>query len=337
MAQGCNKKIFTYLAPVIFIFFSLDGFSQKPDTLITKLDSLQKSTDTTGKQINNTDPSAFNENTVITLPAYFILLGSDMKQAFTTPFHLQRKDLGNIGKFVLAEVALSFADKPIQRNALDLRNNNKTVRGISNYVTQFGGLYEVYTLLALGSYGFIFKSQKLKTSTLLATQSYLTAGAVSMVFKKLSGRQRPNFYDGTGAGASGQFRGPFSKLENAAGYKTNSSFPSGHTTGAFAAATVFALEYKKTPWIPVLSYSVATLIGLSRITENKHWLTDIVAGAALGFLTGQQVVNNYHRYARIRNGETNKLTKETKKKNTLSFNLNYSSGQVIPGLIYQIN
>lgn len=337
MTHQLKNKMTKYLATTAFVFYSLSVFSQKPDTLISKLDSLQKATDTTGKQINNTDPSAFNENTVITFPAYFILLGSDMKQAFLTPFRLQKKDLGNVAKFALLEVALSFADKPVQRNALDLRNNNKTVRDVSNYVTQFGGLYEVYTLLALGTYGFVFKSQKLKTSTLLATQSYLTAGAVSTVLKYLSGRQRPNFYDGTGAGASPQFRGPFYNLENSAGFKTNSSFPSGHTTGAFAAATVFALEYKKTPWIPVLSYSVATLIGLSRITENKHWLTDIVAGAALGFLTGQQVVNNYHRYARIRNGETNKLTKETKKKNTLSFNLNYSSGQVRPGLIYNIH
>lgn len=337
MTHEFKNKIKRYVLASTFVFYSLSAFSQQPDTLINKLDSLQKATDTTGKQINNTDPSAFNENTVITFPAYFILLGSDMKQAFLTPFRLQKRDLGNVAKFALLEVGLSFADKPIQRNALDLRNNNRTVRGISNYVTQFGGLYEVYTLLALGTYGFILKSQKLKTTTLLATQSYLTAGAVSTVVKFLSGRQRPNFYDGTGAGASPQFRGPFYKLENAAGYKTNSSFPSGHTTGAFAAATVFALEYKKTPWIPVLSYSVATLIGLSRITENKHWLTDIVAGAALGFLTGQQVVNNYHRYARIRNGETNKLTKLPTKKNTLSFNLNYSSGQVISGLIYKIN
>ena len=337
MEQGISIKAGRFSGVIFCILFTFSGFSQQVDTLINKLDSLQKSTDTTGKQINNTDPSAFNENTVITFPAYFILLGSDMKQAFMTPFHLQKRDLGNIAKFALLSGALSFADKPIQRNALDLKNDNRTVRGISDYVTRFGGIYEVYTLLALGSYGFIFKSQKLKTTTLLASQAYLTGGAVETVAKFLSGRQRPNFYDGTGTAASARFHGPFHKLENSAGYKTNSSFPSGHTTVAFAAATVFALEYKKTPWIPVLSYSVATLIGLSRITENKHWLTDIVAGAALGFLTGQQVVNNYHRYAKIRNGETNKLIKEGKKKNTLSFNLNYSSGQVMPGLIYKIN
>lgn len=307
---------------------SSNSFSQKPDTLIKKLDSLQKSTDTTGKQINNTAPAAFNENTVMTPKAYFILLGSNMKQAFTKPFHMKKKDIGNALRFILLEAALTFADKPIQRNALDLRNNNSTVRGISDYVTRFGGTYEVYTLLGLGAESFIFKNQKLKTTTLLATQAYLTGGAVESVVKFLSGRERPTYYDPNVSGPSGRFHGPLYKGTDINGNKVNSSFPSGHTTVAFAAATVFAMEYKNKPLVPIISYTAATLIGLSRITENKHWLTDIIAGAALGFLTGQQVVNNYHRYQKIKSGEATR-------KGTLSFNLDYSMGSVMPGVIYK--
>jgi membrane-associated phospholipid phosphatase len=77
-------------------------------------------------------------------------------------------------------------------------------------------------------------------------------------------------------------------------------FLRGHTTLAFAAATVYAMEYRNKPLIPVLAYTAASLIGLSRITENKHWATDVVAGAALGYLSGRQVVNNYHRYAKLK-------------------------------------
>ncbi len=327
--ENLSKRILT---SIFFVSITFCGFAQKPDTLITKLDSLHKKNDSTGyKQVNNTDPSAFNENTVIKFGDYFVLLGSDMMQAFTAPFHLKKRDLGNLAKFAAAEVALSFADKPIQRNALDLRNNNKGIRDVSDYVTRFGGTSEVYTLVALGSYGFIFKDQKLKTTTLLATQAYLTGGAVESVIKFLSGRQRPYYYDPNAAGPEPRFRGPFYKGTDAAGNKINSSFPSGHTTVAFAAATVFAMEYRNKPLIPIISYSVATLIGLSRITENKHWATDILAGAALGFLTGQQVVNNYHRYAKIRNAEAKK------KQNTLTFNLNYAFGTVMPGLVYKIN
>lgn len=59
------------------------------------------------------------------------------------------------------------------------------------------------------------------------------------------------------------------------------------------------MEYKEKPLIPIISYTAATLIGLSRGTENKHWATDVLVGAALGYLSGKQVVNNYHRYAEL--------------------------------------
>lgn len=307
--------------------------AQQPDTLLKKLDSLRANNDTS-KQVNNTSESAYTDETKITLPGYFILLGSNMKQSFTKPFHMKKKDWRNLALFAGLQVGLSFADKPIQRNALDFRDNNKSVRDVSDYITRFGGLYEVYTLLGLAATGYATKNLKLRTTTLLASQSYLTAGAVQFATKFLFGRQRPSYIDPGTLQPEPTFRGPFYKPTDALGNRTNSSFPSGHTTGAFAAATVFSLEYKDKKLVPFISYGFATLIGLSRITENKHWLTDIIAGAALGYITGQQVVNNYHRYARIRNGETDM---KAKRKNQLSFMLDYNMGVVQPGLVYRIN
>ena len=319
-----------YICSLIALLFSIDVYAQKPDTLIRKLDSLQKKTDTTGKQVNNTDPSAFDENTVITPAAYFILLWSDTKQAFTAPFHLQKRDWKNVAYFALAEAALSFADKPIQANAVSLNANNKTLRGISDYITRFGGDYEIYTLLGLGAEGFLFHNQKLKTTTLLATQAYLVGSAVEISVKFLTGRQRPNYNDPSGS-PQPRFHGPFYIGKDANQSYIDGSFPSGHTTVAFAAATVFAMEYKNKPLVPIISYAAATLIGLSRLTENKHWATDIMAGAALGFLTGQQVVNNYHRYAKLRNGEAKKTL------GTAVFNLHFQQGVLMPGVVYRFN
>lgn len=96
---------------------------------------------------------------------------------------------------------------------------------------------------------------------------------------------------------------------------------------AFAAATVFAMEYADRPWIPVLSYSAASLIGLSRITENKHWLTDVLAGAVLGYLTGRQVVNNYHRYAKIKQPER-------RRRGRLTWDMRYQFGNLQPAVVY---
>ena len=188
-------------------------------------------------------------------------------------------------------------------------------------------MYEGYTLAALGAYGLIFKNEKLKTTTLLATQAYITGGAVGSVLKFVSGRTRPSYYD-AGMEAEPKFLGPFSRTSrDASGKKVYSSFPSGHTTVAFAAATVFASEYKNKPIVPIIAYTAASLIGVSRITENKHWATDVFVGAAIGFLTGKQVVNNYHRYAKLKSAE--------KLKNAVSFHLNYSYGHWEPGLVYK--
>ncbi len=310
---------------LVMLSFPVAGFAQK-DSLINKLDSLSRKKDSSGKQINNINPAAYNENTQLNFKTYFILLGSSLKQEFTKPFHMNKKDWLNFGKFAVVTVAIGFADQPIQQAALKLRNRNTGINNVSNYVTNFGGLYEGYTLAALGAYGLIFKKDKMVTTTLLATQAYITGGALETVLKFLSGRTRPSFYP-AGVVAKPRFLGPFSKTsKDASGKKVYSSFPSGHTTVAFAAATVFASEYRNRPLIPIIAYSAATLIGASRITENKHWTTDVVVGAAVGFLAGKNVVNNYHRYAKIKAEEA--------KKNTVTFNLNYSFGHLEPGLVY---
>lgn len=305
----------------------------KADTLIKKLDSLAKKADSTGTQRNNINPSAYNENTKLNGRSYFILLGSSIKQEFTKPFHMKKRDWLRLGKFAVVAGGLALADEPIQKWALNLRQQSSTVRSAGKFITNFGFQYEFYTLAAFGAYGVIFKSQKVKTTTLLATQSVIAALLVSSVVKTLTGRTRPNYYSELSE-AEPKFLGPFGNLSrDATGKHSNGSFPSGHTTAAFAAATVFAVEYRNKPIIPIIAYSMASLVGISRITENKHWATDVLTGAALGYLTGRQVSFNYHRFAKIKNDEKRKAA--AAKKN-LSFNLQYNFGKLMPGLVWHI-
>ena len=327
-----NMHIKTLLISSLLVLISFAVKAQEPvkaDTLIKKLDSLAKKTDSTGKQINNIAPDAYNENTKLSAKAYFVLLGSSIKQEFTKPFHMKGRDWNRLGKFALVEGALFFADEPIQRNALDLRQHSAFVRNAGKYITNFGFQYEIYSLAGFGLYGILAKSQKVKTTTLLATQSVITATIVESVIKTISGRTRPNYYN-LFSEAEPSFKGPFTSLKNSpSGTGSNSSFPSGHTAAAFAAATVFAVEYKNKPFIPIIAYSMATLVGVSRITENKHWTTDVVAGAALGYLTGRQISFNYHRYAKIKNGEA-------KKASNVSLNMQYHFGRMMPGLVWRL-
>ncbi|WP_239986563.1 MULTISPECIES: phosphatase PAP2 family protein [Arenibacter] len=64
------------------------------------------------------------------------------------------------------------------------------------------------------------------------------------------------------------------------------SFPSGHTATAFMGAEFLYQEYKSvSPWIGVAGYLVATGTGMFRVYNDRHWITDVVAGAGIGILS----------------------------------------------------
>lgn len=68
--------------------------------------------------------------------------------------------------------------------------------------------------------------------------------------------------------------------------KQLTSFPSGHTAQAFAAATFMAKEYgHKSIWYSIGAYTVATGVGAMRVMNNRHWVSDVVVGAGIGILT----------------------------------------------------
>ena len=315
---------------VVLFLVPAIGFCQQKDTLIKKLDSVSKVQPDSAKNRNNDiKQENYNEVTKLNTRTYFLLLGSDIKQQFSAPFHIKTKDYSKIAAFTLAAGAIIAADESINELAVNIRNNNPAVAEVSKYVTRFGGVYEAYTLAGLAAYGIVFKNEKLKTTTLLATQAYLSSTLAFESLKFISGRQRPIYYDPKTGEDDPTWHGPFYRFKKTPyGTKppvaTYTSFPSGHTTLAFAAATVFAMEYRDRPLVPIISYSAASLIGLSRITENKHWASDVFVGAALGYLCGKQVVNNYHRYSRLQ-----------KQKQSLTFNLNYFGGRLLPGAVYR--
>jgi len=77
------------------------------------------------------------------------------------------------------------------------------------------------------------------------------------------------------------------------------SFPSGHTTSAFAAAAAATAEVGR-HWpgrktlTGVVAYGTAGLVGISRMYNNKHWASDVVVGAAVGTFSGWKVVGYTH-------------------------------------------
>ncbi len=61
------------------------------------------------------------------------------------------------------------------------------------------------------------------------------------------------------------------------------SFPSGHSTVAFAGATMLRHEYGQlSPWISITGYGLATVVAIDRVARDRHHWYDVAAGAAIG-------------------------------------------------------
>jgi membrane-associated phospholipid phosphatase len=69
---------------------------------------------------------------------------------------------------------------------------------------------------------------------------------------------------------------------------TENTFPSGHTATAFFGATILAHEYRDThPEFVIAGYTLAAATGALRIANNKHWVTDVLMGSAIGIASAE--------------------------------------------------
>jgi hypothetical protein len=74
------------------------------------------------------------------------------------------------------------------------------------------------------------------------------------------------------------------------------SFPSGHTAQAFAAATLLAEEYgRRYKWVPYVAYGLASSVGMLRVMNNRHFVSDVLVGAGIGILS-TKIAYWTHRY-----------------------------------------
>lgn len=127
---------------------------------------------------------------------------------------------------------------------------------LDNY-TQYAPAAMVYGLNAVGIKG----KHNFNDRTIIYATSQLISAAFVVPLKHIVKEERP---DGS----------------------NNLSFPSGHTTTAFSSAQFMFREYKDTNfWLSISGYSFAVFTGVYRTINNKHWVSDVVAGAGFGILS----------------------------------------------------
>ncbi len=210
------------------------------------------------------------------MPKY---IWQDQKAIWTSPFHTVKSDAKWWAIFGAAAGALIATDR---YTAKQLPNTPDQER-LGNYTSNLGTGYTLIPISAafylLGTAG---HDERFRESGLLSFETLIDTTIIEMVLKSATDRARPlegNGHGGFGDGAHGVI---------------NSSFPSGHSIDTFGIASVFAHEYKHVWWVKLLAYTYAGTVVGARVAARKHFPSDVVAGGAMGWFTGDYVYAKRH-------------------------------------------
>lgn len=198
---------------------------------------------------------------------------NDTKALITSPARWNTAEWALAGGVSAATAALIvWGDQPVYNFSNTLHTPARDM--FFRYAEPLGNYYPAGLIAFMLTKGIISKNQEETETAFIAAEAMLISTVAVQLLKNTVGRTRPN-----PAGTTGphQFNGPFFK---------GTSFYSGHTTTAFSVASVFAYRYRDTGWVPWVSFGLASIAGLERIYDNRHWASDVVMGAAIGTATG---------------------------------------------------
>jgi membrane-associated phospholipid phosphatase len=204
-----------------------------------------------------------------------------------------RRDAYTAAAFAATTVAMLPLDVRIARGLQD--STRQASRFLHNATRGFNTLGDPGAIvISFGAYalGRVAHQDRLADIGLHTTEAIAFASTVTYLVKGTAGRARPN----QNVRRSSDFR-----IGSGFGSNSRSSFPSGHTTAAFAAASAVTEELAHSrpgsQWVvgPVL-YGAAALVGGARMYDNKHWASDVVLGAAVGTFSGWKLVVYNHEH-----------------------------------------
>ncbi len=188
-----------------------------------------------------------------------------------------------IGSVCAVTAILFHYDQKIYDELYRWKTKNNVVNNISPVITNIGdGAFSMGLFGGFAGYGLIFKNEKALLVGKIGIESFLFTGITVQLIKHLCSRERPSASTRHG----GFWYGPFAYFDKSKsrgkGISSFDAFPSGHTSTAFAAATVLSDFYTES-WVSYTCYSIATIVAVSRITERTHWASDCFVGAIIGY------------------------------------------------------
>ena len=198
----------------------------------------------------------------------------DQKAIWTSPFHLEKSDAKWLIPSGIGLTALITTDRITGDEIAEADRSVSTSHAIS-YAGSIYGVGAAATTFYL--VGRLKNNYRARETGVLIAEAAVDSAIVEGVLKGISQRARP---------ADGVERSEF--------FDGGSSFPSGHSIQAWSLATVIANEYKHRRGVQVAAYAIASAVSIARFTGQKHYLSDVLVGSALGYGIGKYVYNTHH-------------------------------------------
>src|ERR1700722_6639985 len=199
----------------------------------------------------------------------------DQENFWSAPFHLTKTDLHWAVPLAFAGAALVASDTAIEKH---VPTNPSTVShavtisnaGLAAMAGVGGGMFLM---------GHFAQNDQEREAGLLSGEAGIDALLDAEIFKYALGREQP---------FTGDRRGRF--------FQGGASFPSEHAAISWAIASVIAHEYPG-PLTELLAYGAATGISAARVVGQKHFVSDVLVGSALGWYLGRQVFRSRSQYS----------------------------------------
>ncbi|MGA9291995.1 MAG: phosphatase PAP2 family protein [Ignavibacteriaceae bacterium] len=201
---------------------------------------------------------------------------NDGVELIKSPFHFTPEEWLYTGGLVGLTAGSFFIDESIRK--VVAKNHNGTMDNITEIGHKYGNAgYMVILSGAAYLTGKIIKNNDISETSRMILETLAYAGIITTVIKAGLGRARP--YTGNGAFDFFNF-----KLNN-----DFISFPSGHSTTAFAVSSVLAAKINNI-YASIALYGLAGLTLYQRIYSDNHWFSDTFAGAVISTVIGNAIV-----------------------------------------------
>jgi membrane-associated phospholipid phosphatase len=208
------------------------------------------------------------DNSIRAVPKTFI---KQEWKIWSSPFRRVSYDSKSVKKYIIPFAIISVALLASDQKTADYLPNTADQTKWSGRISQMGAWYSLAGVSG-STYlvGKLAGNSHARETGLLALEALGHAQVAVFAMKQISNRQRPIDNDGNRSFWSG-----------------GNSFPSGHAASSFAVAAVFAREYREHIAVPIVAYSLASAISISRAGARRHWMSDIFVGGSMGFLIGR--------------------------------------------------